>query len=203
MDKSCSWRSWQSTNHSWSPSVAETLVVRKVLLAFKDKWSRDSQRFNNSVWVFLKYNIQRNSRRNQTTQQMNISTLWAHICSFSLTAERSDGGQTDVNINAKFVILSPRADTGAFTPTSRLCEQVKRWSVELFLFLEMILAGIFQLISIFLSRNAAAAIRLRCGVDTAANESGLDRKRGQSSGLMQEEIIEFLSVLHYNESVRH
>lgn len=111
MDKSCLWRSWQSTNHSWSPSVAETLVVRKVLLAFKDKWSRDSQRFNNSVWVFLKYDIQRNSRRNQTTQQMNISTLWAHICSFSLTAERSDGGQTDVNINAKFVILSPRADT--------------------------------------------------------------------------------------------
>lgn len=52
MDKSCLRRSWQSTNHSWSPSVAETLVVRKVLLAFKDKWSRDSQRFNNSVWVF-------------------------------------------------------------------------------------------------------------------------------------------------------
>lgn len=52
MDKSCSWRSWQSTNHSWSPSVAETLAGRKVLLAFKDKWSRDSQRFNNSVWVF-------------------------------------------------------------------------------------------------------------------------------------------------------
>lgn len=153
MDKSCLRRSWQSTNHSWSPSVAETLAGRKVLLAFKDKWSRDSQRFNNSVWVFLKYNIQRNSRRNQTTQQMNISTLWAHICSFSLTAERSDGGQTDANINAKFVILSPRADTGAFTPTSRLCEQVKRWSVELFLFLEMILAGIFQLISIFFKQK--------------------------------------------------
>ncbi len=60
----------------------------------------------------------------------------------------------------------------------------------------------FQLISIYLTRNAALAIRLWCGVDTTANESSLNRRRTiRTNACTQEEIIEFLSILHYNESL--
>lgn len=58
----------------------------------------------------------------------------------------------------------------------------------------------FQLISIFLTRNTALAIRLRCGVDTTANENSLNRRRTiRTNACTQEKIIEFLSILHYNE----
>lgn len=71
--------------------------------------------------------------------------------------------------------------------------------------MEMNLAGIFfffQLISIYLTRSATLAIRLWCGVDTAANGNSLNRRRTiRNNACTQEKIIEFLSILHYNESL--
>lgn len=89
------------------------------------------------------------------------------------------------------------------------CKRHYRWSVELFPFrkcltemnLEVIFF-LFQLISIYLTRNAALAIRLWCGVDTTVNENRLNRRRTiRTNACTQEKIIEFLSILHYNESL--
>lgn len=64
-----------------------------------------------------------------------------------------------------------------------------------------VISFFFQLISIYLTRNSAWAIRLWCGVDTA-NENSLNRRRTiGTNACTQEKIIEFLSILHYNESL--
>ena len=78
------------------------------------------------------------------TQRINIFTTWAHICSFSVAAERSDGGQTDVNINTKFVFLSPRADT---EPSVRHDDFVNRKQAvkDFFFFFFTMISGTFSL----------------------------------------------------------
>lgn len=58
-----------------------------------------------------------------------------------------------------------------------------------------------QLISIYLTKRAALAIRLWCSVDTTANENRLRRRTIRTNACTQEQIIEFLSILHYNESL--
>lgn len=58
----------------------------------------------------------------------------------------------------------------------------------------------FLWISIYLTKGAALAIRLWYNVDTTANENRLRRKTIQINACTQEKIIEFLSILHHNES---
>lgn len=52
-----------------------------------------------------------------------------------------------------------------------------------------------------LNQKATLAIRLWCAVDTTANESSLRRRTIQANACTHEKIIEFLSILHYNESL--
>lgn len=59
----------------------------------------------------------------------------------------------------------------------------------------------FQLISICLTRNSALVIRLWSGVDTTADEKSLSRRTIRTNACAQGKIIEFLSILHYNESL--
>lgn len=87
------------------------------------------------------------------------------------------------------------------------CKTHLRWSVELFLLWQKLTSQpyiffFFQLISIYLTRNTALAISLWWGVDTTANENSLNRRSTiGTNACTQEKIIEFLSILHYNESL--
>lgn len=86
------------------------------------------------------------------------------------------------------------------------CKRHLRWSVELFLLWQKWTSQLFffspQLISIYLTRNTALAISLWWGVDTTANENSLNRRSTiGTNACTQEKIIEFLSILHYNESL--
>lgn len=59
-----------------------------------------------------------------------------------------------------------------------------------------------KLISSYLTRNTALAINLWWAVDTTANEKSLNRRSTiDTNACTQEKIIEFLSILHYNESL--
>lgn len=115
-----------------------------------------------------------------------------------------------VDILLVFIISSTRHT--AFIMTLWLCEQGTEckgrlhWSVELFTLFDGNKPHMFffppsQLISICISRNSALATGLWCRVDTTANESNLKRRTIWSNACTQEKIIEFLSVLYYNESL--